>query len=165
MRLINRFWQIVTAYIIAANALPAVFSEEFRGRVIGVSDGDTITVLVEGEHRKIRLSGIDCPEKSQDFGQQAKSFTSKNAFAKKVKVIPVGHDRYKRTIAEVILPNGKNLNNLLLTNGFAWFYEQYSKDFEKQKLEMAARLAKIGLWSQPEPHAPWNFRKQRKVQI
>lgn len=159
----RKLLRTLAAWIIAVNAVPATFSEEFRGKVIGVSDGDTITVLFQGEQRKIRLSGIDCPEKSQDFGQQAKAFTAKFAFAKKVKVISVGFDRYKRTIGEVILPNGKNLNNLLLSNGFAWFYEQYSKDLEKRALETTARKAKVGLWSHSDSRAPWAFRKQSKI--
>lgn len=160
----GKFLRTLTAWLIAVNAVPATFSEEFKGKVIGVSDGDTITILFQGEQKKVRLSGIDCPEKTQDFGQQAKAFTSKFAFAKKVKVVSVGHDRYQRTIGEVFLPNGKNLNNLLLSNGFAWFYEQYSKDAKKRELETSARKAKLGLWSHKDPHAPWAYRKQRKNQ-
>lgn len=137
----------------------AISQEEFSGRVVGVSDGDTITVLSNGEPRKIRLSGIDCPEKSQAFGQQAKAFTADQSFAKDVTVISTGHDRYKRTIGEVYLPDGKNLNNLLLENGYAWWYQRFSHDEHRHELEENAKKLKIGLWSDPRAFAPWDYRK------
>ena len=140
-------------------ALPAAFAEEFTGTVVGVSDGDTITVLRDGVPRKIRLSGIDCPEKAQAFGQQAKQFTAERSFSKQVKVIASGHDRYRRTIGEVILPDGQNLNDLLLANGFAWWYQRYSHDEQRHELEDNARRHKLGLWHDAQPDAPWDYRK------
>lgn len=136
-------------------------TEIFNGKVVGVSDGDTISVLVNGIVRKVRLNGIDCPEKSQAFGQQAKAFTSRSTFSKEVKVVSTGHDRYKRSIGEVILPNGQNLNNLLLENGFAWWYKRFSRDEHKRELEESARKDKRGLWQDPDAAAPWEFRKAR----
>ncbi len=140
-------------------SLPALSTEEFSGRVIGVSDGDTITVLAEGQPRKIRLSGIDCPEKLQAFGQQAKAFTSKQSFSKEVTVVATGHDRYRRTIGEVYLPDGKNLNNLLLEHGYAWWYQRYSHDEYRHDLEESAKKSRTGLWVDPLASAPWDYRK------
>jgi endonuclease YncB( thermonuclease family) len=140
-------------------AVPSSFAEEFTGTVVGVSDGDTITVLSDGMPRKIRLSGIDCPEKSQAFGQQAKQFTAERSFAKQVKIIASGHDRYRRTIGEVILPDGQNLNDLLLANGYAWWYQRYSHDEQRHELEDNARRQKLGLWHDAQPAAPWDYRK------
>lgn len=154
---------LTSCFAFAGNQV--VFGEEFAGRVISVTDGDTITVLVNGNSRKVRLSGIDCPEKSQAFGQQAKAFTSKTAYSRNVVVISQGKDRYKRTIGEVILPDGQNLNNLLLQNGFAWWYHQFSHDKQKQSLEIDARNSRLGLWSHVGPSAPWEYRKQRKAQL
>ena len=136
-------------------------TEIFSGKVVGVSDGDTISVLVNGIVRKVRLNGIDCPEKKQAFGQQAKSFTSASSFDKEVKVLGSGTDRYKRTIGEVILPNGENLNELLLQNGFAWWYKKYSSDEHKHQLEDQARKQKRGLWQDQHASAPWDFRKAK----
>lgn len=163
MRLQNKIFCAILPIALAFSCALKASSEEFQGKVVGVSDGDTISVFVHGETRKIRLSGIDCPEKSQEFGQQAKAFTSKEAFSKEVTIISHGHDRYKRTLGEVILPGGENLNNLLLSHGYAWFYERFSSDEEKRKLESSARQAKLGLWSQHLPNAPWDFRKQQKA--
>lgn len=152
-------YSIVPSLILLLSAPPMAYSEVFFGKVVGVSDGDTITVLTDGTERKIRLNGIDCPEKAQAYGQNAKSFTSKQSFSKRVKVISAGHDRYQRTIGEVLLPNGRSLNNLLLEKGYAWWYRRFSRDDYKRELEDRARKSKLGLWSDPQPFAPWDFRK------
>lgn len=96
-----------------------LFAAAFTGRVVGISDGDTISVLHNGKAEKIRLNGIDCPEKRQTFGQRAKQFTSKLAFGKDVTVNTFGHDRYRRTIGNVILPDGRMLNHELVKAGLA----------------------------------------------
>ena len=93
--------------LIASQALAA----DFTGRVVGVSDGDTITVLHNGKGERIRLHGIDCPEKRQAFGKRAKQFTSRVVYGKVVTVRDLGKDRYGRTITEVLLPAGQNLNH------------------------------------------------------
>lgn len=135
-------------------------AEVFFGRVIGVSDGDTITVLVNGQPRKVRLNGIDCPEKTQAFGQKAKEYTAAQAYSKDVKVMSTGQDRYKRALGEVYLPDGRNLNEMLLAGGYAWWYKKYSRDVQKKQLEEQARRGKLGLWSDSESFAPWDYRKQ-----
>jgi micrococcal nuclease len=140
-------------------SLPAAYSEEFSARVVGVSDGDTITVLRNGLPCKIRLSGIDCPEKSQAFGKAAKEFTADHAFARVVTVISSGHDKYRRMIGEVILPDGQNLSDLLLANGFAWWYQRFSHDEMRHELEENARKLHLGLWTDLQPTPPWDYRK------
>ncbi len=94
---------------------------------MGVSDGDTITVLHSGKGERIRLHGIDCPEKRQAFGNRAKQFTSKLVFAKTVTVQPVDRDRYGRTVGVVLLPDGRSLNHELVSAGLAWMYRRYTK--------------------------------------
>src|SRR5271156_3925062 len=91
-----------------------VLAEEFTGKVIGITDGDTIKVLRGGEEVKIRLEGIDCPESRQAFGNKAKQATSDLAFGKSVTVQAKGMDRYQRTLADIILPDGTNLNRELV---------------------------------------------------
>lgn len=131
-------------------------------KVIGVKDGDTIVVLVEGKPFTIRLSDIDCPEKKQPFGKRAKLFTSTLCFGKEVKLKGDKYDRYKRLIAEVILPNGKILNKELVKSGLAWHFKKYSKNEEYANLELEARASKIGLWSEENPIAPWEWRHLRR---
>ena len=105
-----------------------LLAADFTGRVVGISDGDTISVLHEGRAEKIRLNGIDCPEKRQAFGQRAKQFTSKLTFGQDVTVKTFGHDKYRRTVGDVILPDGRIRNRELMKAGLAWWYEKYSKD-------------------------------------
>ncbi len=130
---------------------------------MGVSDGDTITVLHNGKGERIRLHGIDCPEKRQAFGKRAKQFTSKLVFGKTVTVQVVDRDRYGRTVAEVLLPDGRSLNRELVRAGFAWWYWRYTPDDETlAQLERDARGAKRGLWVDANPIPPWEWRSMRK---
>lgn len=132
---------------------------EISGKVVGVSDGDTIKILVNNQQIKIRLNGIDCPESNQDFGQVAKKFTSDLCFGKEVKVMSFGEDRYGRTLGDIVLLDGKILNQELVRVGLAWHYKKYSQDPLLAKLEVLAREAKSGLWIQQNCVPPWEFRK------
>ena len=130
----------------------------WQGKVVGVSDGDTITVMHQGKGERIRLYGIDCPEKRQAFGKKAKQFTSKMVFGKNVEVRPVTTDRYGRTIAWIYI-DGACLNEALLKAGLAWHYKRYSSDRHLADLEIVARHGKAGLWSDPYSVPPWDFRR------
>jgi micrococcal nuclease len=136
---------------------------EFSGRVVSIADGDTLTVLrADRTQVKIRLHGIDTPETGQDFGNRAKEAAAAMAFGKDVTIRPVDRDRYGRTVAVVILPDGRSMNQELVRDGWAWWYRQYApKDRELERLESEARTAKRGLWSQPNPVAPWEWRKPK----
>ena len=136
-------------------------AESFKGKVVGVSDGDTLTVLHNQQPEKIRLNGIDCPEKKQDFGARAKQLSSAMAFGKTVEVQYEKRDRYGRILGTVLV-GGKNLSEELLRAGMAWHYRQYSADPYLQELEDMARDYRRGLWSMPNPTPPWEFRKARK---
>lgn len=94
------------------------FASDFTGKVVGVLDGDTIDVLHNGQAERIRLNGIDCPEKGQAFGQRAKQATGDLAFGHNVTVHPIDTDKYGRTVAIVVLSNGKNLNHELVKGGW-----------------------------------------------
>ena len=107
---------------------------DFCGRVVGIADGDTITVMHDGRGEKIRLYGIDAPEKGQAFGNRAKQFVSSLAFGKEAKVEVKDYDRYGRTVADVILPDGRNLNHEIVKAGFAWWYRKYAPK-DKELLE------------------------------
>jgi len=134
-------------------------------KVIGVKDGDTISLLMDGKEQAVRFAHIDCPEKKQPFGTKAKQFVSDACFGKYVTLVineKNKYDRNKRLIAEVILENGRNLNKELVKNGLAWHFKKYSDSKEYDQLEKAARKKKIGLWNEPDPIAPWDWRKPKK---
>jgi len=136
--------------------------QTWTGRCVGVADGDTIRVMHAGKAEKIRLYGIDCPERTQDFGTRARQFTSGMVFEKTVTVQPVDRDRYGRTVAWVSL-EGKSVNRALLEAGLAWWYRQHAaKDRDLERLEQTARKQRIGLWSQPKPIPPWKFRREER---
>lgn len=110
-----------------------------------------------------RLQGVDCPDKGQAFGKAAKLMTSALVFGRAVTVKPHDIDRYKRVVAEVFLPNGTNVNQKLVAEGWCWHYEKYAPDdLVLAVLELAARGAMKGLWTDPNPLPPWEWRKARR---
>jgi endonuclease YncB( thermonuclease family) len=135
----------------------------FDAKVVGVKDGDTIVVLLDGNVQEtIRLAHVDCPEKKQAFGMRAKQFASNFCFGKTVKIVETARrDRSGRMIASVYV-NKQCLNQALVSNGLAWHFKKYSKDMSYDVLEQKARASKIGLWSDPNPTAPWDWRKSKK---
>jgi len=136
--------------------------KRFEGKVVAVLDGDTLDVLEGGRAVRVRLYGVDCPEKSQAFGQKAKQFTSGLAFGKTVKVEVHDTDRYGRAVGEVFLGE-RSLNRELVFAGLAWWYQRYAADdAELERLEAEARAAKRGLWADKAPTAPWFFRAKSK---
>jgi micrococcal nuclease len=146
-------------FLLAA-AAAALYAEDFTGKVVAITDGDTIKVMHNGAAERIRLWGVDCPEAKQAFGTRAKQFTGDLAFGKTVTVNVRDTDRYKRTVAEIILPDGRNLNQELVRVGLAWWYQQYARrDMALAALEQEAREAKRGLWNDPQPVPPWEWRR------
>ena len=155
-------------------------SESLHGRVVGVSDGDTITVL-DADHQqyKIRLSGIDAPEKAQPFGQRSKENLSHLVFGREVTVEWRKKDRYGRTVGKVLVaeptcqeatcPKIMDACHAQVVAGMAWWYRQYAKEQESgdanryEQSELEARSRRIGLWSDPQPTPPWDWRKEKKM--
>ena len=150
---------ISAALCLLALAMIVDSSGAFQGKVVGVLDGDTIEVMQGGGAVRVRLVGIDCPEKKQAFGRRAKQFTSRMAFGKEVRIMEMGKDRYGRILGEVILPDGKSLNQELVREGYAWWYWRYSDDEALKRLQAEARAEKRGLWSDPKVIPPWIFRQ------
>lgn len=156
-----KLWVLIGLVTILNTGFAA--GESFTGKVVKVTDGDTVVVLRAGNiQEKIRLAEIDCPEKGQAFGQVAKKFTLDHAALKIVRVDVRDHDRYGRTVGEVFLPDGKSLNRELVRNGYAWWYRRYSKDQTLGELEQEAQSARRGLWSDPKPIPPWDYRRKAK---
>lgn len=149
------------------DAPPVPKNESFRGDVVGVHDGDTITILWEDKEVKVRLFGIDAPEThpAQDYGQRAKQFASQLLYKKRARIL-VKDKRltYGRVVGEVFVEaEGREVsaNATIVASGFAWAYRQYSSDFVEQETE--ARNARRGLWADPKPMPPWEFRHGRSA--
>jgi micrococcal nuclease len=144
----------------------SVDSGTITGRVVKVADGDTFTLLTDSKQQlRIRLAGIDCPEKKQDFGTRAQQFTSDLIFAKTVTVEKKDTDRYGRIIGVVKLANGRSLNEELLKAGLAWHYKKHDKSSRFAGLERQAKNNRLGIWSRKDAIAPWEFRSAKRKKI
>ena len=139
------------------------------GTVVAVTDGDTITVLDSNNRKhRIRLVGIDAPEKSQSYGQRAKQSLSDLIYDKKVTIQYEKRDRYGRTLGKVLV-DGKDANLLQIARGMAWWYRAYKQDqtnddrIRYQAAEHAAILSEVGLWAEKSPIPPWDFRRKKHL--
>lgn len=143
--------------------LALVCAQSHADQVVGVADGDTLTVLRDGRQVKVRLANIDAPEKKQAYGTRSKQALSLLCFGRNA-VLDVGEtDRYGRMVA-VVHCGGVNANAAQVRNGMAWVYRQYNHDIGLLGIEAAARAARTGLWADQNPQEPWLYRKSRKTQ-
>ncbi len=135
------------------------------GRVVGVTDGDTVRVLVNDPTPKevrVRLHGIDAPERNQAFGTRARQELSSLVFGKTVRLQKVDTDRYGRTVARLVV-DGRDVNAEMVRRGFAWWYERYAPDDPVLKAaQREARAGKLGLWRDARPVPPWEFRARER---
>ena len=135
----------------------------WTGKAVHITDGDTIKVLRGKEQVKIRLYGIDCPERRQPFGRRASQFTAELVGNEMVEVRPIELDRYGRTVAQIILMDGRNLSEELVRAGLAWVYTRYCDQPVCERwleLEAKAREEKRGLWVDPTAAPPWAWRRR-----
>ncbi|NCU31377.1 MAG: nuclease [Candidatus Moranbacteria bacterium] len=154
---------VLSIFLIILANIPAL---AFSGKVVHVADGDTITVLnSDKEQIKVRLYGIDTPERKQAFGAKATNFTKKMAAGKMVEVEIKDTDRYGRTVGLVKIAGGRVLNEELVRSGFAWVYTKYCKIpslcVPWKALEESARKSRAGLWYDKNPVPPWEWRKKK----
>jgi endonuclease YncB( thermonuclease family) len=148
----------------------SVHAETLTGRVVRVTDGDTIVVLdMDKVQHKIRLQGIDAPERGQAFGTKSKENLSDLVAGKSVVVDYSKYDRYQRILGKVLL-NGKDVNLEQVEDGMAWHYKYYQREqtltdrVEYSDAELEARRQKIGLWRDPNPVPPWDYRQAQRNQ-
>jgi micrococcal nuclease len=133
-------------------------------KVVRVHDGDSLTCLTDDNRQiKVRLDAIDAPELGQPFGQASKKALSEIVFGKVVTVVEKNKDRWGRTVAHVLV-DGKDTNLMMLEQGLAWHYTEYSNNKRLQHAEDEARTARKGLWSDREPMPPWDWRKNEREQ-
>ena len=163
------------ALVVVLAALWALFGTraggagEIVGRVVSVSDGDTITVLAAGNvSEKVRFAYVDAPEKAQARGMAAKFALSAQIFGREVKVNVVEKDRYGRSVGVVWL-NGQDINFAQVVAGHAWHYTAYAKtqsraDFSRyEAAQQAAKSAGKGVWQDANPMPPWEFRREKRI--
>ena len=139
-----------------------------QGKVVGVADGDTITVLdATNTQHKIRLQGIDAPEKAQAFGQKSKQSLERLVHSKQVTIEFQKKDKYGRTVGKVVL-NGLDVCLEQIKLGMAWHYKPFASEQSKEdretyaQAELATRAKALGLWKDKHPASPWEFRKKDK---
>lgn len=143
-------------------------NEKIKYKVIKVSDGDTISVkklknnVLDGDLIKVRLYGVDAPEKDQDFGYESKKALMNYVSNKTIEIDIKSKDRYGRSVG-ILYVDGRNINEELLRDGYVWYYEQYDKNNERSRLlQENAMKNKLGLFSKKGYIEPWKFRKAKK---
>ncbi len=167
--MVTRSLRVVPSVVLLLGLLlGSAIADTISGRVVGVADGDTLTVLdASRQQHKIRLDGIDAPEKAQPFGQRSKQSLSDLAYNRNVQVQTHKRDRYGRVVGKVLL-DGTDLNLIQINRGMAWHYKAYAREQTPEdrasyaSAEDVARDEKRGLWRDKEPTPPWDWRKSAK---
>lgn len=164
-------------FLLAFLLISTSAAADITGIVVGVADGDTVTVLDTNKaQHKVRLAGIDSPEKAQPFGQRAKQRMSALVFGKVVRLEGDKRDRYGRTVAKVWVsppdcqrcPQTLDAGLAVLTSGLAWHYKKYQNEQSPEDRERyafaedEARSKRAGLWAEANPVPPWEWRKSRR---
>jgi endonuclease YncB( thermonuclease family) len=155
-----KFFTLVLALLMAAALAVPAPAHSLDAMVMAVYDGDTIVVMSDGHKQTIRLYGVDCPEKTQDFGRQAAHFTTAAVLGKTITVRDSGTDDYGRRVG-MVMYGGACLNEELIRSGQGWVYRHFCDRpvcSSWVQLEKSARAGKLGLWAQPHPVPPWKFR-------
>lgn len=156
----------LTTVVAVAILASATLAAEYDGKVVGVLDGDTVDVLTDDRQLvRVRLSGIDAPERRQAFAAASKRALSDLVFKKQVVVQGSKHDRYGRFVGKV-LASGRDVNRAMVEQGFAWHYRAYAAEQTGadrraySEAEAAAKESRRGLWRDSNPVAPWEFRRR-----
>ena len=155
--------------IVVLLAVPGISGADETGRIVGVIDGDTVDLLTDAKVLiRVRLSGIDAPEKKQAFGSVAKQALSELAFNRTVLITGEKKDRNGRLIGKITVA-GTDVNLRMVQLGYAWHFKKYEREqppddrLRYAKAELTARSQRIGLWVDKEPVAPWEFRSSRQA--
>lgn len=148
-------------------AIGVAHATQISGRVIAIADGDTVTIVDSSNNQfKIRLSGIDAPEKKQEFGNASKNKLSDLIYFKNVLIEFDKRDRYNRIIGKITY-NNNDIGLLMIKNGMAWHYKKYQNEQSKNdqqlysEAEINAKKSNIGLWQDKAPTPPWAFRNSK----
>jgi micrococcal nuclease len=154
----------VLATVALSLLLPlSAHAETYTARVISITDGDTFKALHDGREIIVRLRWIDAPERGQRFSDQATRALSDLIAGHTVTVHDYGADLHRRRLADVALADGRQVNRELVRLGWAWWFRKYTKDITLRTLEEEARAARRGLWADPHPIPPWEWRASTKA--
>ena len=163
LRTVSHYWPLIFCLWLApASAI------EITGRVVGIADGDTLTLLDAGnQQHKIRIAGIDAPEKRQSFGQRSKENLSRLAFSRTANATCSKRDRYRREVCTVAV-DGRDVGLEQVRAGLAWWYRKYASEqsplqrTDYESSEGRAKQLRVGLWIETAPVPPWAFRHPGK---
>ncbi|MFO7303777.1 MAG: thermonuclease family protein [Acidobacteriota bacterium] len=154
----------VLVVLLVAGPGPACAAQDpaYRARVVEVADGDTLVVERDGTTERLRLYGVDAPEAGQAYGREARDEARRLLMGRDVTVHPRETDAYGRTVAEVLV-DGRDAGEALLEAGAAWHYRYYSDSDRYAALERQARAKRVGLWRDPDPTPPWQWREAARA--
>lgn len=149
--------------VILFSLLPFLCSaQRFNVKVVSITDGDTFTAINNDNLQlKIRIWGIDAPEKKQAYGSKSKDFLASLIFGKNITIDVQSKDGYGRYLAYVYSPEGKDVSLLMIHEGMAWHFTKYDNNSVYEEAQVVAQKAKRGLWADPSPVAPWDFRSNK----
>lgn len=137
--------------------------DTLQGKVTAIFDGDTYQILtMDNQTIKIRMEGIDAPERDMPYHKASQKYLSQLIFKKEIKLLKTGEDQYGRTLGFTYLTDGTDINLLMLQEGMVWHYKKYNSNRLYSNAEKEARSANKGLWSDKNPIAPWEFRKSKR---
>ena len=137
-------------------------SNNLSGNVVKIIDGDTYDIIVDGKQTRIRMFGIDAPERGMDYYKVSKQYLGELCMNQGIHLEIVNTDRYGRIVAKSFLPDGRELGAEMIRAGMAWHFKRYSDDQVLATLETTARENQVGLWSISNPIPPWDYRARKK---
>lgn len=156
---------LVLLFILTSTACLETVLQDEEGHVTHVSDGDSFEMRLTQSRtlQRVRLYGIDAPEKGQAFSHKARDFTRKLIEGKTIRVEIIEEDRFGRIVGDAFLPDGRHINQVIVEAGYAWWFQRYAPhDQDLAALEADARQNRRGLWQQKKPTPPWVFRSQNR---
>ena len=136
--------------------------DSLSGNVVKIIDGDTYDLILNGEQTRVRMYGIDAPERGMDYYRVAKDYLGELCNDQIIRLEVMNTDRYGRIVAKSFLSDGRELGAEMIKAGLAWHYKQYSDDESLALLENDAQENKVGLWKATNPTPPWKYRKRKK---
>jgi len=171
MNLMRTLWPracgavLFTTSALGAWPIGVVHADQLRGYVVSVADGDTLTLLVDRQQHRVRIAGIDAPEKAQPFGAKSQTNLDHLAFNKDAIADCPKKDRYGRWVCKVTV-NGVDVGLQQVADGMAWWYRKYANEQSPQdrttyeQAESMAQLKRYGLWADTNPIPPWEWRRR-----
>lgn len=136
--------------------------DSLSGHVVKIIDGDTYDIVLNRKQTRVRMFGIDAPERGMDYYKVAKEYLGSLCMNQMIRIEVINTDRYGRIVAKSFLSDGRELGAEMIKAGLAWHFKRYSDDESLSQFEIIARENRIGLWQANNPTPPWNYRKRKK---